>query len=133
MTQFRSELSAELTIEAADFFEGWPVRPSQSKFMAALRGSFAVEIAVSSEGRAVGFVNAISDGVAAAFVPWLEVVPASRGRGIGRELTRRMMARLDGLYSVDLVCDPDLVGYYRKLGLREVSAMALRRPANLGE
>ncbi|MGH3427694.1 MAG: GNAT family N-acetyltransferase, partial [Terriglobales bacterium] len=44
-----------------------------------------MEIAVEAD-RVVGFVNAISDGIATAFIPWLEVVPHRQGRGIGAAL-----------------------------------------------
>jgi len=97
-----------LPVSAADFFDGWPTAPGQEQFVAALRGSYAVEMAVA-DGRVVGFVNAISDGVATAFIPWLEVTRPYRGRGIGSELVRRMLARPSTMYSVDLACDPDLV------------------------
>jgi hypothetical protein len=60
----------------------------------------------------VGFINAISDGLATAFLPWLEVLPDYQGRGIGRELTKRMLAELADLYSIDLTCDPELAPYY---------------------
>jgi ribosomal protein S18 acetylase RimI-like enzyme len=65
----------------------------------------------------VGFVTAISDGVLSAYVPLLEVLPGYQGRGIGAELVRRLLARLDGLYMVDLCCDEDVVGSYEHLGL----------------
>jgi GNAT superfamily N-acetyltransferase len=121
---------AGLALRAADFFEGWPVAPGDAKFRAALDGSYAVEYAVVGD-RVVGFVNAISDGVATAFVPWLEVTPPYRGRGVGTALMRRILARLGDLYSVDLVCDPPLVPYYRRLGLAPVQGMGLRNPASL--
>jgi ribosomal protein S18 acetylase RimI-like enzyme len=56
--------------------------------------------ATTSEGEptVVGFINAISDGLATAFLPWLEVLPDYQGRGIGRELTKRMLAELADLY-----------------------------------
>jgi GNAT superfamily N-acetyltransferase len=118
-------------LRVADFFEGWPAAPGQATFEAALRGSHATEFAVDGDRRVVGFVNAISDGVATAFLPWLEVVPARRGQGVGSELVRRILARLSHLYSVDLVCDPELVAYYRRFGLAPIQGMGLRTPGNL--
>jgi predicted N-acetyltransferase YhbS len=70
-------------------------------------------------------------GVATAFIPWLEVLPEHRGRGVGSELVRRMLAALDHMYSVDLVCDPDLRGFYQRFGLRPLQGMAIRNPAVL--
>jgi ribosomal protein S18 acetylase RimI-like enzyme len=68
--------------------------------------------------RVVGFVTAISDGVLSAYVPLLEVLPEYQGRGIGTELMRRLLARLEDLYMVDLCCDTDLEPFYRRLGLQ---------------
>ncbi|GAA1807455.1 GNAT family N-acetyltransferase [Planosporangium flavigriseum] len=128
---YRSGYGYDPVARASDFFEGWPNPPSEATFQAALRGSYAVEFAIAGEDRVVGFVNALSDGVAAAFIPWLEVVPEYRGRGIGAKLMRRMLDRLGHLYSVDLLCDEPLVPYYRRFGLMPIPGMGLRTPRNL--
>jgi GNAT superfamily N-acetyltransferase len=128
--EYRSEYSDDLALTVTDFFEGWPQPPTEAIFHGALRGSYAAEFAIV-DGRVIGFVNAISDGVATAFIPWLEVVPEYRGRGIGAALMRRMLDRLGRLYSVDLVCDPPLVPYYQRLGLAPIQGMGLRTPSNL--
>ena len=42
---------------------------------------------------------------------------------------RRLLARLEGLYMVDLSCERELVPFYERLGLRHGgAAMVLRRP-----
>jgi ribosomal protein S18 acetylase RimI-like enzyme len=99
------------------FFVGWPQPPSPERHLALLRGSDHVILARESE-RVVGFVTAISDGVLSAYVPLLEVLPEYHGRGIGSELMRRVLARLETLYMVDLCCDADLEPFYSRLGLR---------------
>lgn len=66
--------------------------------------------------RAVGYINALSDGVLTAFIPWLEVHADYQNRGIGAELVRWIILELDGMYSIDLVCDDNLAGYYERLG-----------------
>ncbi len=114
------------------FFEGWPVPPSPELHLAHLQGAEVAIVAVDGEtGDVVGFVSAIGDGVLTAFVPLLEVLPAWRGQGIGRELMRRMLARLDGRYSIDLVCDADLVPFYERFGGRATRAIAWRNRAVL--
>ena len=81
----------------------------------------------------VGFVTAISDGVLSAYVPLLEVLPDYQGRGIGSELICRMLARLNDLYMVDLVCDAELVPFYERLGLEApVRAISIRNRGALG-
>ncbi|HEV7896357.1 MAG TPA: GNAT family N-acetyltransferase [Planosporangium sp.] len=128
---YRSGYGYDPVPRVEDFFEGWPSPPTQVTFRDALRGSYAVEFAIAGE-RVIGFVNALSDGVAAAFIPWLEVMPEYRGRGVGAKLMRRMLDRLGHLYSVDLLCDPPLVKYYQRFGLEPIQGMGMRTPRNLG-
>lgn len=79
-----------------------------------------------AEGRVVGFVNMISDGVLTAFIPWLEVLPEFQGQGVGTELMRRIVAETGHMYSVDLVCDESLKPYYERLGMTALTGMILR-------
>jgi GNAT superfamily N-acetyltransferase len=114
------------------FFVGWPRHPSAAQHLAVLRGSYRSVVAIS-DGRVVGFVNMISDGVLTAFIPWLEVLPSYQGQGIGAELMRRIVAGTEGLYSIDLVCDADLIQYYERLGWTGwTSAMIRHRDALAG-
>jgi ribosomal protein S18 acetylase RimI-like enzyme len=110
------------------FWVGWPTPPSPEVHHRMLAGSEAFVLAIddAAEGRVVGFVNAIGDGVMAAFIPCLEVLPEYQGRGIGTELVRRLLARLESRYSVDLVCDDDVVPFYERLGLQRWGAMIAR-------
>ena len=95
-----------------------------------LKGSHAFEIAVDSEGdKVVGFINAILDGVLSAYIPLLEVLPGHQGRGIGKELTARMLGRLEGLYMVDVVCDRKLEAFYAQAGFAPLFAMVRRNYA----
>jgi ribosomal protein S18 acetylase RimI-like enzyme len=117
------------TISAANlrgFFVGWPDPPPPEAHYGILAGSYAVELALNEAGDVVGFITAVSDGISAAYIPHLEVLPAYQGQGIGLELTRRLLARLRHLYMVDLVCDEDLQPFYARLGMRPYSAMMLR-------
>ena len=105
------------TQQLAGFFVDWPTPPPTETHLAILRGSDHVVLARDGD-RVVGFVTAISDGVLSAYIPLLEVLPEYQGRGIGSELVRRMLARLKGLYMVDLCCDAQLEPFYSRLGLR---------------
>ena len=110
------------------FFEGWPDPPSAEVHLRILQAADLVVLARVAETEAVvGFVTALSDGVLSAYLPLLEVLPEFRGRGIGRELVRRVLGKLDRLYMVDLVCDEELQPFYASLGLRPFRAMGLRR------
>ncbi|WP_068920468.1 GNAT family N-acetyltransferase [Planobispora rosea] len=124
------------TIEAdrlQGFFVGWPAPPSAEQHLAVLRSSHRAIVAMDETGRVVGFINMISDGVLTAFIPWFEVLPAYQGQGIGGELVRRILREAEGLYSVDLVCDPPLRAYYERLGMSPLLGMGLRNPAALRE
>ena len=77
-------------------------------------------------------MTAISDGVISAYIPLLEVLPEYQGRGIGAELVRRLLAELEGLYTVDLCCDEDVVGFYERFDLKRWDAgMGLRNRGTL--
>lgn len=73
-------------------------------------------------------MNALSDGIMAAFIPLLEVRADHQGRGIGSELVRRMFDLLAPLYSVDVVCDAAVAPFYEHLGLQRLTGMAWRNP-----
>lgn len=127
---YTTDLGPGLALRAEHFFVGWGRRPDDAQFAAALRGSHAVVVAVDGD-EVVGFVNAISDGVLAAFIPWLEVRPEYQSLGVGSELMRRMLDVLGGMYSVDLTCDRDLVPYYERLRFKPLDGMCRRNPEAL--
>ena len=111
------------TIEG--FFVGWPSPPPTETLLAVLHRCPDRVLAWDGD-RVVGFVYAVGDGLLSAYVPLLEVLPSHQGRGIGTELVRRLLTRLDGLYMVDLTCDPDLAPFYERLGFRTSTAMMKR-------
>ncbi|CAG0981931.1 N-acetylglutamate synthase [Anaerolineae bacterium] len=110
------------------FFDGWGSPPTPETHLQILRGSFAVVLALDGD-RVVGFITAVSDGVSAAYLPHLEVLPAYRGQGIGTALARQMLEKLNHLYMIDLICDADLQPFYERLGLRRYTAMIRRNYA----
>ncbi len=107
------------------FFEGWPLPPPPEKHLALLRGSSHVVLARDAD-EIIGFVTAVSDGELAAYIPLLEVRREWRGTGVGRELIRRLLVQLEGLYMVDVVCDPELIPFYERFGMTPLAGMARR-------
>jgi ribosomal protein S18 acetylase RimI-like enzyme len=74
----------------------------------------------------IGFITAISDGILSAYIPFLEVLPEYKNKGIRKELVDRMLKELDDIYMIDLCCDDDLIPYYDKFGMTKTSGMILR-------
>ena len=127
MITYTDSLAGVTPDRLAGFFVDWPDPPAPEKHLQLLRQSYAVELAVDdSSGAVVGFITAISDGVLAAYIPLLEVLPDYQGQGIGTELTRRMLDRLRHLYAVDLICDTDVQPFYARLGMQPYTAMIWR-------
>ncbi len=114
--------------QLAGFFDGWPRPPTPQTHLHILRSSDEVALALTDtpEPRVVGFATAITDGVLAAYIPLLEVLPDHRGRGIGSELVRRLLVRLDGLYMIDALCDQDVLPFYTSLGMEPATGASIR-------
>ena len=125
MTHYREDLAGTSPDSVVGFFVGWPRPPGPRALHRALSRSTHVVLAWEDE-RVVGLVSALSDGALAASIPLLEVLPPYQGRGIGRELLRRLLNRLEDVYMVDLVCDEELVAFYERLGLQRLQAMSRR-------
>ena len=127
MIEYRDNLNGLILNDLSGFFNGWPSPPSTKLFWQILKHSYVVLLAYDkAEKELAGFITAISDGVFAAFIPLLEVKPKYQRTGIGRELVVRMEKRLIGLYSIDVVCDPEVASFYSKLGYISLSGQGKR-------
>lgn len=125
MIEFTTDVSFLEKLNLAGFFVGWPKPPSDNSFKKLLQNSQHVVLA-HEDNQLIGFINAVSDGVLSAYIPLLEVLPSYQGRGIGKELTQRMLNELESYYMIDLSCDDDVVPFYEKLGLRKNNSMFIR-------
>lgn len=111
----------------AGFFVDWPNPPSPQTHLRLLKNSSKLVIAYDVEtNQVVGFITAISDGVLSAYIPFLEVLPAFKNRGIGQELVKQMLTELNDIYMIDLCCDDGLVPYYEKFGMIKANGMLIR-------
>lgn len=111
------------------FFVGWPKHPDSITHLEILKNSYAVWIAIY-KSNCVGFINALSDDVFYAHIPLLEVLPQYQGHGIGTELVNRMLTTLENMYAIDIMCDNELVQFYRKLGFKKSIGMVIRNYNN---
>ena len=128
MISYQTDLRRVTPEKLAGFFAAWPNPPSVDTHLRILQGSSRVVLAWE-ENKLVGFVTAISDGVLSAYVPLLEVLPPYQGQGVGREVMRRTLEELDGLYTVDLLRDEALQPFYEELGMVRAQGMMVRRYA----
>lgn len=95
---------------------GWGQRPLED-FERALAGSWAVCTAWEG-GRLLGMARIISDGCLHAYINEMIVLPEAQGRGLGRGLLQRLLARCQaaGLSDIQLFAAAGKSGFYRELG-----------------
>jgi len=88
-----------------------------------IRGSFCFLLAREAGGRIVGMGRVISDGVSDAYIQDVVVLEAFRGRGIGRELVRRLTERcLEARISwIGLVAEPGTQAFYEPMGFHALA------------
>jgi len=129
MIKYQDDLKGVTAGRLGGFFVGWPNPPKPAAHLKLLKGSDLAVLAVNG-GRVVGFITAITDGVLAAYIPFLEVLPEYQGRGIGGQLVKRMLRRLGKAYMVDLLCDKELQQFYKKFKMFPATGMMLRNYAN---
>ena len=109
------------------YFVGWPNPPSQATHMQILKNSYRIWLAIDKEtNKVAGFINAISDGVMAAYIPLLEVHPAYQKTGIGKTLTQKMLDSLSHLYMIDILCDEEVQEFYTKQGMQKAKGVMKR-------
>jgi len=125
---FRDSADDVVPSHLGGFFVGWPTGPTPETHLRLLHASDRVVIAIDeSLGVVVGFATALTDGVLAAFISFVEVLPSHQGRGIGRGLIQRLLDSMRDLYMVDVTCDADLQPFYRMAGMKPATGMILRR------
>jgi ribosomal protein S18 acetylase RimI-like enzyme len=127
MIVYRTEHAAIDIGQLATLFvtAGWAWRAEDPvKLAAVVEGSRFVASAHDG-ARLVGFARAISDGVTNAYVTTVAVLPEYRGRGIGKEVVKRLLEGRDSIRFV-LHANPAVQGFYRKIGFEDAPDM-LRR------
>jgi ribosomal protein S18 acetylase RimI-like enzyme len=114
------------------FFVGWRFQPSPITHLELLQNSDDFILAIDEKtGKVVGFITAITDKTLFAYIPLLEVLPEYQKQGIGGELLKRMLERLQSFYGIDLLCDIRLQPFYAKFGMQPVQGMLIRNFDNL--
>jgi ribosomal protein S18 acetylase RimI-like enzyme len=113
----------------------WTAERTLEEVERMLRGSdVVVGLVDGSSDRLVGFARAITDSTFLAVV--LDVVVAAdlRGSGLGARLMDELLARpeLAAVDSIELVCQPELVAFYRRFGFTDSvgRSLLMRRSSN---
>ncbi len=126
---YTNDLSNIATENLQGFFVGWENAPTPEKLLKLLKQSDYRIVAKDGE-RIIGFITAISDGVLATYIPFLEVLPEYQGKGLGSELVSRMLRELKDYYMIDLLCDENLQPFYDKIGMSKATGMMIRNYEN---
>jgi ribosomal protein S18 acetylase RimI-like enzyme len=109
------------------FFVGWPNPPNPEVHLQMLQRSDKVVLSVdTTSGMVVGFITAITDGVLAAYIPFLEVLPAYQHQKIGKTLVEKILEQLSNFYMIDLLFVTDLQPFYEQLGMWRATGMFFR-------
>jgi predicted N-acetyltransferase YhbS len=53
-------------------------------------------------------------------------LPDHQNQGIGAQLVQRLLKKLHGIYTVDMLCDPELVPYFESIGMTKAVGVAKR-------
>lgn len=112
-------------VDHAEFFVGWPVKPSYELVMKHFEASHPLFL-LNENSDVVGFISALTDHALYAFIALLEVRKSEQGKDYGKFLVAEMLKSLAGIYAIDLVCDADVESFYRPFGFTKQIAMSQR-------
>ena len=113
--------------ELSGFLVHWDFEPPTGTLFEILNRSTEVILARDLESSVLcGYVTAMSDSVACAYISALEVRLEYRRKGIGTVLLNQMVDRLD-VFGIYLSCAPALVPFYEAAGFTPGVSMARRK------
>lgn len=88
----------------------------------------SLAFAIARDGRrTIGMGRVVSDGVSDGYIQDVTVLPGYRGRGVGQEIIRFLLAECAArkLDWVGLVAEPGTYAFYRKLGFKDKKGFQL--------
>lgn len=110
---------------------GWDRKVSDADEFARLVSRSQLAMVAVSDGRVVGFIRALTDGMTNGYISMVVVDESHRGTGIGKALVQEVMGSDERVTWVLRAGRPGIFGFYEKLGFR-VSRVAMERTAKVG-
>jgi len=94
---------------------GWANRRNISGIEQMLENSF-LTIGAWDDDRLIGFARVLGDGLYRALIDDVVVDESYRGKGIGTEIMKRLISRLDKVEEVFLRTGTEMIPFYEMLG-----------------
>jgi len=94
---------------------GWSSGQYPEKLVVAMKNSGSVFTAWD-DGKLVGLINALDDGIMTVYVHYLLINPAYQGNGIGKELVRLLSEKYKNYLRIVLIAYDKEVSFYEKCG-----------------
>ena len=107
----------------------WESGNHPEKLAVAMKHSDSV-FSAWDNGKLIGLINALDDGVMTVYVHFLLVNPEYQGKGIGKELLRLITNKYNDYLRIVLVADDKETGFYQNIGFelaKGTSAMFINR------
>jgi len=95
--------------------------------VAKMLSSTTLHVSAWDDGKLIGFVRSVTDGVYRALLDDVMVDAPYRGQGIGTELVRRIDSELEEVEEVFLACGDDVASFYERLGYTRVNHPCLKK------
>ncbi len=108
---------------------GWQHRVGSTSQLAELISRSRLALVAVSEGKVVGFVRALGDGLTNGYVSMLVVAESHRRRGVGRAMMQAVIGDNDQItWVLRAARDESVIAFYERLGfVRSTVAMERTR------